>query len=45
MSHRGRVWGGIYEGEALVFVGELVGVMDAVVFGGTVGGFISGAVE
>lgn len=35
--------GGVYEGEALVFSGKLVGVVDAAVAGGAEGGLISSA--
>ncbi|KAI3738320.1 hypothetical protein L2E82_28347 [Cichorium intybus] len=35
----------IEEGETRVFVGELVGMVDAVVTGGAEGGFIDGAVN
>ena len=37
--------GGLEEGEALVFAGELVGVVDAVVAGGAEGGLVGGAVQ
>ena len=42
----GGVFGGrVEEGEAAVFAGELVGVVDAVVAGGAEGGLVGGAVD
>lgn len=45
VAEGGVFGGGVEEREALVFSGELVGVVDAVVAGGAEGGLVGGAVE
>ncbi|KAG6406456.1 hypothetical protein SASPL_134058 [Salvia splendens] len=45
IAEGGVFGGGLEEGEALVFAGELVGVVDTVVAGGAEGGLVGGAVQ
>lgn len=45
VAEGGLLGGGVEEREALVFPGQFVGVVDAVVAGGAEGGLVGGAVE